>query len=303
MNRAPSQQDPWWPDHQRTCGGTYKKVREPEEYCKKKQKKSEDGPKKTVKDSQTKGMPKIYDLWKKENDKADRISSGKTSTIAKGNDSHSMNRTTGMNKFWKVENEDGSSSGKENDVQKINSAFKPFSGKGNVLGSKGDSLGNSVEKSRTTIDLPKHRNIPDSEITNNNLKTPLLPGTKRSTAISIDVHENDFVQDVNFATGESSEKVLPTSLQFLNQDTKSINFGSVVGTVSKSEKQKDHFGSQLTIVDSFKKVGEKKVPVVVIPETLPNPALRTTIRTFVQCPVCHDEIEESKINTHLDVCL
>uniref|UniRef100_UPI003AAEE435 DNA-dependent metalloprotease SPRTN n=1 Tax=Centroberyx gerrardi TaxID=166262 RepID=UPI003AAEE435 len=35
MNRAPSAQDPWWADHQRTCGGTYTKVKEPEGYGKK----------------------------------------------------------------------------------------------------------------------------------------------------------------------------------------------------------------------------------------------------------------------------
>uniref|UniRef100_L7M0J8 Protein with SprT-like domain at the N terminus n=1 Tax=Rhipicephalus pulchellus TaxID=72859 RepID=L7M0J8_RHIPC len=30
MNRPPSDRDPWWPDHQRTCGGTFVKIREPE---------------------------------------------------------------------------------------------------------------------------------------------------------------------------------------------------------------------------------------------------------------------------------
>lgn len=35
MNRAPSALDPWWGDHQRTCGGTYTKVKEPEGYGKK----------------------------------------------------------------------------------------------------------------------------------------------------------------------------------------------------------------------------------------------------------------------------
>ncbi|XP_069741192.1 DNA-dependent metalloprotease SPRTN isoform X2 [Narcine bancroftii] len=32
MNRAPSAQDPWWAEHQLTCGGTYTKVKEPENY-------------------------------------------------------------------------------------------------------------------------------------------------------------------------------------------------------------------------------------------------------------------------------
>uniref|UniRef100_UPI00398EA067 DNA-dependent metalloprotease SPRTN n=1 Tax=Pristiophorus japonicus TaxID=55135 RepID=UPI00398EA067 len=32
MNRAPSARDPWWAEHQRICGGTYTKVKEPENY-------------------------------------------------------------------------------------------------------------------------------------------------------------------------------------------------------------------------------------------------------------------------------
>lgn len=36
MNRAPSKNDTWWAEHQRTCGGTYTKVKEPEDYGKKK---------------------------------------------------------------------------------------------------------------------------------------------------------------------------------------------------------------------------------------------------------------------------
>ncbi|KAJ8355870.1 hypothetical protein SKAU_G00186640 [Synaphobranchus kaupii] len=35
MNRAPSAQDLWWADHQRTCGGTYTKIKEPDDYGKK----------------------------------------------------------------------------------------------------------------------------------------------------------------------------------------------------------------------------------------------------------------------------
>ena len=43
MNRAPSDKDFWWGEHQRTCGGTYTKIKEPEGYGKKKAKKKEDG--------------------------------------------------------------------------------------------------------------------------------------------------------------------------------------------------------------------------------------------------------------------
>ena len=42
MNRAPSAQDFWWAEHKATCGGTYTKIKEPEGYGKKKDKKKED---------------------------------------------------------------------------------------------------------------------------------------------------------------------------------------------------------------------------------------------------------------------
>ncbi|XP_069463043.1 DNA-dependent metalloprotease SPRTN isoform X2 [Ambystoma mexicanum] len=35
MNRAPSANDPWWAEHKQTCGGTFTKVKEPENYSKK----------------------------------------------------------------------------------------------------------------------------------------------------------------------------------------------------------------------------------------------------------------------------
>ncbi|ESO96447.1 hypothetical protein LOTGIDRAFT_73580, partial [Lottia gigantea] len=36
MNRAPSKNDTWWDEHQKTCGGTYTKVKEPEGFGQKK---------------------------------------------------------------------------------------------------------------------------------------------------------------------------------------------------------------------------------------------------------------------------
>ncbi|XP_013421237.1 sprT-like domain-containing protein Spartan [Lingula anatina] len=53
MNRAPSPRDPWWADHQRTCGGTYHKIKEPEDYGKKKGKKTS----KDSTESETKEVP------------------------------------------------------------------------------------------------------------------------------------------------------------------------------------------------------------------------------------------------------
>ncbi|XP_004363532.1 zinc finger RAD18 domain-containing protein C1, partial [Capsaspora owczarzaki ATCC 30864] len=43
-NRAPSANDPWWAEHQATCGGTYIKVKEPEGYQSKKKSKAKQDP-------------------------------------------------------------------------------------------------------------------------------------------------------------------------------------------------------------------------------------------------------------------
>ncbi|NXP35951.1 SPRTN protein, partial [Leiothrix lutea] len=41
MNRAPSAHDFWWEEHQRTCGGTFTKVKEPEKFSEKSKQKTE----------------------------------------------------------------------------------------------------------------------------------------------------------------------------------------------------------------------------------------------------------------------
>ena len=43
MNRAPSPNDYWWENHQRTCGGTYTKIKEPEGYGESKSRKRDNG--------------------------------------------------------------------------------------------------------------------------------------------------------------------------------------------------------------------------------------------------------------------
>ncbi|KFV93487.1 SprT-like domain-containing protein Spartan, partial [Eurypyga helias] len=41
MNRAPSARDYWWVEHQETCGGTFTKVKEPEDFSKKSKEKNQ----------------------------------------------------------------------------------------------------------------------------------------------------------------------------------------------------------------------------------------------------------------------
>lgn len=129
MNRAPSANDIWWAEHQRTCGGKYVKIKEPENY-KKKGKKGETDDKK----QETKIKEAIN---KKEAPKT--LDSGKTS--------HDTGKTNGV------------------DIQTV----IPFSGKGFVLGKssqgsspqKSSSVGKLSENSNlfgsqgSPVDRPK----------------------------------------------------------------------------------------------------------------------------------------------------
>ncbi|KAL5009217.1 hypothetical protein ScPMuIL_014798 [Solemya velum] len=56
MNRAPSPRDTWWSEHMRTCGGTYTKVKEPDNYKKKGKKDTDQTLKKSTDNISNKNM-------------------------------------------------------------------------------------------------------------------------------------------------------------------------------------------------------------------------------------------------------
>eukprot|EP01135_Chromosphaera_perkinsii_P000463 Nk52_evm17s96 gene=Nk52_evmTU17s96 len=71
MNRAPSSRDHWFPQHERTCGGTFVKVSEPEDYGKKKRvKKAKGSRKEETKEEDRRGMQDIREMFKREVPKA-----------------------------------------------------------------------------------------------------------------------------------------------------------------------------------------------------------------------------------------
>ncbi|KAM4693407.1 uncharacterized protein O3C94_004051 [Discoglossus pictus] len=62
MNRAPSSLDPWWSEHQRTCGGTFVKVKEPENYSKKGKRKGASVKPQVNKEPEMKGKSQGLDI-------------------------------------------------------------------------------------------------------------------------------------------------------------------------------------------------------------------------------------------------
>ncbi|XP_050404030.1 DNA-dependent metalloprotease SPRTN [Patella vulgata] len=88
MNRAPSANDFWWGEHQRTCGGTYTKIKEPEGYGQKKKggKKAENESKSDSEKGKVKS-PDIRTFWgnvnSSDNKKPATVTSGSISEIDK----------------------------------------------------------------------------------------------------------------------------------------------------------------------------------------------------------------------------
>ncbi|CAD5119954.1 DgyrCDS8535 [Dimorphilus gyrociliatus] len=71
MNRAPAPRDPWWNDHKASCNGTFHKVKEPENYSKKKESKNA---------LLGKAQPTISSLFKK-NDKKKTVPSPSKNSV------------------------------------------------------------------------------------------------------------------------------------------------------------------------------------------------------------------------------
>ena len=86
MNRAPSQQDRWWNDHQSKCGGSYIKVKEPEGYGKKAKRVKVEGETGSVSDKgpPNSGCKDIKKMLKGKREKGDEPTLGKSKSSGSG---------------------------------------------------------------------------------------------------------------------------------------------------------------------------------------------------------------------------
>ena len=76
MNRAPSSKDRWWAEHQRTCGGTFVKIKEPEGYKSKENKAVHRGNKGNSSNTAAKNSKSIKDLFNGASGKKDDANVG-----------------------------------------------------------------------------------------------------------------------------------------------------------------------------------------------------------------------------------
>ena len=98
-NRAPSPRDPWWREHQSSCGGIYTKIKEPEGYGQKKTaiKKEQSGGLSSVKRKGiASGSRNIKDMFQERNEKTRKISSNDQNFIK----SASASTTAGPGNYY-----------------------------------------------------------------------------------------------------------------------------------------------------------------------------------------------------------
>ena len=108
MNRAPGPNDRWWADHQNSCGGTYTKVKEPENFGKKKRKKDTAAavelPPKGQKDIRSFGTASKLGSARNTHSQqpASTITSGSESAISLSNNSQSSSEDSVQSQLRKV---------------------------------------------------------------------------------------------------------------------------------------------------------------------------------------------------------
>lgn len=266
INRAPSPRDPWWPDHQRTCGGTYTKIKEPENYGAKKSKGKGKSEFKTLA-SQKNGnvmrgngdsgaLPKFF----KRKTRDSGIESGNSE------EEHETGKKRKMDSFDNVTSaNDGAIKPKINEAGSSRSAADviPFSGVGRTLGSS-----STTEAGSGSLVSKEYRKKSPNEETERG-KTPLIVIKTPSPT-------------------KPNKRVSPTftimdAFQRAKQKTKAC------------ENTDDTHASPL--------LGSQRKPIMLeeSPSTV-NPG-DVGSNESVHCPVCRTLVLNSEINQHLDSCL
>lgn len=299
-NRAPSAHDYWWADHQKTCGGTYIKIKEPENYAKKGRGKTKAGKQPTAVENKDK-------LCRGETQPLIPFSGkgyvlGDTSTCpsaGKLNTSHMVNETKGLS------GQDHSVSGLKLDSnvevkceqnglpnkkphlvtplptashQSVLSSYFPRVSVANQKAFR--NVNGSPVKSGTTIDGTKHsasagsqRKVPPSRASLRNSSKVTAPAPASATVTS--------------AAG--------TSATISREES-----GSEDQTLNKRPRLEDRTALN-NIKEQTQSGGDFEDSSR--PTAISTPRSSGGQRRLVNCPVCQGVVLESQINEHLDRCL
>ncbi|NXW44008.1 SPRTN protein, partial [Nyctiprogne leucopyga] len=299
MNRAPSARDFWWAEHQETCGGTFTKVKEPENFSKKSKEKTQPAELPNSK-STNKGKAQIRDMQ-------DLVPfSGKGYRLGGGGQNGALSE--------KSTNSSSSVRNSETPGSQHRSAVRTIPIPKNEI---------KFEKSpRSGIFFPFYTDDASEKInlaSKREFPKPSVADTKAYKNVSGSPVKIARVMEEKSNHGSAKGKrVTP----FHNRPPKQICFEQIKMAQVASEKKRSESTSTLqqwptmenrtAFENYFIKKGSTDVtlgintPMKTKDEcTVSSASSSTAVRQDkqVSCPVCQAEVLESKINEHLDSCL
>ncbi|XP_063470081.1 DNA-dependent metalloprotease SPRTN isoform X2 [Symphalangus syndactylus] len=287
-NREPSAHDYWWAEHQKTCGGTYIKIKEPENYSKKGKGKTKLGKQPVSaaenKDKRSRGEAQLvipfsgkgYVLGETSNlpSPGKLITShaiNKTQDLL--NQNHSANAVRPNSKIKVKFEQNGSSKNSHlvspavsNSHQNVLSDYFPRASVANQKAFRGVNGSPSV-----TVG-----NIPKNSVSSSSQRR--VSSSKISLRNSSKVMESASVMPSRDVSG--SEDTFPNKRPRLEDKTLFNNFFIKKEQIKSSGN--DPKCSTTTAQNSSSSCNQSKM---------------------VNCPVCQNEVLESQINEHLDWCL
>ncbi|XP_030302907.1 sprT-like domain-containing protein Spartan [Calypte anna] len=297
MNRAPSARDFWWAEHQEKCGGTFTKVKEPENFSKKSKEKTQ--PEKVPDSKSTnKGKTQMHDTQDLMpfSGKGYRLGGGNSGLSEKntnssssvrnsetpGSQHHPAVRTIPVPKN-EIKFENSPRSGiffplYTNDAsEKINLASKREFPKPSVANTKAykNVGGSPVKIARVTEEKAKQSSANGKRVVPFHTRPPKQICVEQTTAAQV--------------TSEKKSPECPNARQ-----------------------QWPKLEDRTAFENYFIKKGSTDVPLSIntpvktkAESTVSSASSSTAVRQDkkVSCPVCQTEVLESKINEHLDSCL
>ncbi|XP_053462672.1 DNA-dependent metalloprotease SPRTN [Nycticebus coucang] len=293
-NRAPSVHDYWWAEHQKTCGGTYIKIKEPENYSKKGKGKTKLGkqPLSAVenKDKPNRGEAQLLNPFSGKG-----YILGETSNLPfseKINGLHTINKTEdllsqelsadALRPNSKIEvkfEQNGSSKKTSNLVSPVLSTSHQ-----NVLSNYFPRISVANQKAVRSVNGSSPTSITVGDTTKNSVSSSSqrrVTSSKISLRNSLKAVESTSVTASQEGSG-SEDKVLNKRPR-LEDKTVFDNF-----FIKKEQIQSDGNDGKCS-----------SHPVT----TTQNSSSSCNQSKMVNCPVCGKEVLESQINEHLDWCL
>ncbi|XP_059963741.1 DNA-dependent metalloprotease SPRTN isoform X2 [Mesoplodon densirostris] len=289
-NRAPSARDYWWAEHQKTCGGTYIKIKEPEGYSKKREGKTKLG-KQPVSEAENKGKPNRGETQLIPFSGKEYVLGGASNLPSSGKciTSHAV-------KTQDLLNQDHSANAlRPNSKREVTSVHNGSSGKSSLVSAALSSSHQGVLSSYFSgVLVSKHKafgsvsGFPTKSPTVGDITKSSVSSSsqRRVTSSKVSLRNPLKVESISVTAPQDAggpEDELPSKRRRLEDRTVFDNF-FIAKEQTRSGGNDPKCGSRPTAATQ-------------------NASSSSSQSKVLHCPVCQSEVLESQINEHLDWCL